>query len=125
MHQNFYNKQLRGFARNFRKDSTHSEIHLWTNILKNKQTGYTFLRQRSIDNFIADFMCRALKLIIEVDGYSHNFKYEEDVERDRKLLELGYKTIRFHDDEVMHDLENVERAIMHEIKEREKELQLF
>jgi very-short-patch-repair endonuclease len=70
-------------------------------------------------------MCRTLKLIIEVDGFSHNFKYEKDLERERKLLELGYKTIRFHDDEVMHDLDNVERAIMHEIKEREKELKLF
>jgi very-short-patch-repair endonuclease len=125
MSQNYYNKHLKNFARNLRNDSTVSEIHLWTKVLQNKQTGYTFLRQRPIDNYIADFMCRPLRLIIELDGYSHNFKYENDLERDKKLSELGYKTLRFHDDEVMKDLLNVERTIHLEIEKRKTDLNLF
>ncbi len=124
MHQNNYNKQLNGFARHLRKASTFSEIKLWSSLLKNKLTGYTFLRQRPIDNYITDFMCRKLKLVIEVDGYSHNFKYEEDIIRDERLAELGYKTLRFHDEEVMQNLENVERTIIFEMKERERLLNL-
>jgi very-short-patch-repair endonuclease len=42
--------------------------------------GFQFLRQRSIENFIADFMCKELNLIIEIDGYSHQFKNEDDID---------------------------------------------
>ncbi|MCX6182548.1 MAG: DUF559 domain-containing protein [Bacteroidetes bacterium] len=122
MSLSYYNKNLKGFARSLRHDSTLSEIRLWSEVLKNSQTGYAFLRQRPIEKYIADFLCRKLKLIIEVDGYSHNFKYEEDLKRDEELLKLGYKTLRFHDSEVMHDLMNVEKTIICEIEKREIEL---
>ena len=83
------------------------------------------MRQRPFHNYIADFMCRSLKLIIEIDGYSHNFKYEKDLERDRIAEELGFKTLRFHDEEVIRDIENVRRSILIEIKTREEEINLF
>ena len=56
-------------------------------------------------------MCKDLKLIIEVDGYSHNFKTEEDKLRDMKLAELGFTTLQFSDEQVMKDLTNVQRVI--------------
>lgn len=84
---------------------------MWCEVLSKGKTGYTFLRQRPIDNYIADFMCKELKLIIEVDGYSHNFKVDEDGERDKNLARLGYTILRLSDEEVMKDLANVERAI--------------
>ncbi len=124
MSHSFYNKNLKGFAQNLRTDSTLTEIILWTNVLKECKTGYPFLRQRPIGKFITDFMCRKLKLIIELDGYSHNFKHEEDIQRDIELEKLGYKTLRFHDEEVMQNIENVERTIIFEMKEREKLLNL-
>ncbi len=124
MSHSFYNKNLKGFAQNLRTDSTLTEIILWTNVLRDNKTGYPFLRQRPIGKYIADFLCRKLKLVIELDGYSHNFKHEEDVQRDIELQKMGYKTLRFHDEEVMQNLENVERNIIFEMKEREKLLNL-
>ena len=62
-------------------------------------------------------MCRELNLIIEVDGYSHNFKTEEDIERDRILAEFGFTTLRFSDEEVMKGLPNVQRTIENWIEE--------
>ena len=80
-------------------------------MLSKGKTGYTFLRQRPIGKYIADFLCKELQLVIKVDEYSHNFKTAEDVERDRELQALGYTTIRFSDEEVMKDLGNVKRVI--------------
>lgn len=57
-------------------------------------------------------MFKELKLIIEVDGYSHNFKTEEDQQPDKELAELSFTTIRFTDEEVMKDLPNVEHVIV-------------
>ena len=108
---NHYNQKLKPFAKAHRTDSTKAEVRLWCELLSKKKLGYSFLRQRSIHYFIADFMCRELNLIIEVDGYSHNFKTEEDIERDNKLAELGFTTLRFSDKEVMEDLPNVQRTI--------------
>lgn len=71
----YYNKNLKELARKLRKDSTKAEIRLWQELLQNKQMyGYAFLRQRPVMNFIADFMCKELMLIIEVDGYTHHFQ---------------------------------------------------
>ncbi len=82
--------------------------------------GYAFLRQRPVGNFIADFMCKELKLIIEVDGYSHNFKIEEDIARDKILTDLGYSVLRFTDEEILNDLPNVQRMLESWITERQK-----
>ena len=106
-----YNKNLKTFASTLRNDSTKAEVRLWCEVLSKGKTGYSFLRQRPVGKYIADFMCKELKLIIEVDGYSHNFKAEEDIQRDKALAELGYTVLRFHDEEVMKDLPNVQRVI--------------
>jgi len=52
-----------------------------------------------------------MKLIIEVDGYSHNFKTEADKKRDLDLAEFGFTALRFSDKEVMKDLPNVQRTL--------------
>ncbi|MBJ6118855.1 endonuclease domain-containing protein [Pontibacter sp. BT310] len=111
-HNNHYNQNLKPFARSLRKESTKAEIRLWCEVLSKGKTGYTFLRQRPVGNYIADFLCKELKLIIEVDGCSHNFKTEEDIKQDKDLEILGFTTLRFSDEEVMKDLANVERVIV-------------
>jgi very-short-patch-repair endonuclease len=118
---NNYNKSLKTFARENRKSSTKAEIRIWCELLKNKKMlGFQFLRQRPIDNYIADFLCKELNLIIEIDGYSHQFKFEEDINRDKKLNSLGFQTLRFTDDEVKNYITNVERAIIQWIEENKK-----
>src|SRR5438105_1649750 len=115
---NFYNKQLKPFAQTHRNDSTKAEIRIWCELLKNKKmSGYQFLRQRSIGNYIADFMCKELNLVIEIDGYSHQFKYEKDLERDKVISKLGFHTLRFTDDEIKNHITNVERTIVQWIEE--------
>ena len=64
---------LKEFARQLRNESTKGEVKLWTKLLHSKNTGYQFYRQFIIDKYIVDFVCRKLKLIIEVDGGSHFF----------------------------------------------------
>ncbi|MBC5772454.1 endonuclease domain-containing protein [Pontibacter sp. KCTC 32443] len=109
---NHYNQKLKPFAKALRKESTKAEVRLWCEVLSKGKTGFTFLRQRPIGNYIADFFCKELKLVIEVDGYTHNFKTEEDIKRDKEIAELGFTTLRFSDTEVMKDLPNVERVIV-------------
>ena len=102
-----YNKQLKPFAKELRADSTKAEIRLWCELLSKGKMGVSFLRQRPIGNYIADFLCKELKLIVEVDGYSHNFKTAEDAARDKELAALGFTVLRFTDNEIMQDLPNV------------------
>lgn len=108
---NHYNKKLKPLAKALRSDSTKAEIRLWSELLSKGKMGYSFLRQRPIGNYIADFMSKRLMLIIEVDGRSHNFKTEKDIERDKALATLGFTVLRFSDDEVMKDLPNVQRTL--------------
>ena len=69
-----YNKNLQKFANEHRKRMTKGEACLWKYVLRNrKMKGYQFRRQRPVLNFIADFICLDLLLIIEVDGISHEF----------------------------------------------------
>gem|GEM_PF-313511 len=111
----YYNKSLKMLARKLRNDSTKAEIRLWSELLRDKQTGYTFLRQRPVLHYIADFLSKDLKLIIELDGFSHEFEqqWKKDKERHKELEEAGFKILRFTDDEVMNDLRNVESEIMY------------
>src|SRR5699024_7983474 len=85
-----------------------------------KMMDYSFLRQRSVLNYIADFMCEELQLIIEVDGYTHENerKWYKDLDRQKELEEKGFTVLRFTDEEVMNDLKNVERTINRWIEDR-------
>jgi very-short-patch-repair endonuclease len=114
-----YNKKYKPLARALRKESTPGEIRLWTEVLRaGKFYGYQFNRQYALEGFIVDFICRKLKLIIELDGRSHQFKTEEDQERDKRLLEMGYVVLRFPEVEVMKDLANVIRTLERHLPER-------
>ena len=115
---NYYNKNLKSFARKHRNDSTKAEVKLWSEILsKKKMLGFQFLRQRPIDNFIADFFCKELKLIIETDGITHldESVIKKDEVKELRLRDLGYFLVRFQDEEVLTDIENVRLEIEHYI----------
>jgi very-short-patch-repair endonuclease len=73
-----YNPELKYLARELRKNMTLSEVLLW-NELKHKQIlGCDFDRQRPIGNFIVDFYCKELSLVIEIDGDTHMYRYDYD-----------------------------------------------
>ena len=71
--------------------------------------GYDFHRQKPIDNYILDFYCYELNLGIELDGYSHGFieVFQNDSRKILRMRKLGITVLRFSDDQVFNDMENV------------------
>lgn len=116
----YYNKDLREKARALRNNPTKAERRLWYEVLCRKQLlEYKFLRQRPVDYYIADFMCKELDLIIEVDGITHDYDdvQEKDLQRQKKLEALGFTVLRFSDWEVMNDLHGVITILENWIKD--------
>lgn len=117
-----YNKNLRSRAHKLRYTMTKAEACLWKYALRaGSMCGYTFRRQRPVLNYIADFMCKELMLVIEVDGITHQFEevIKKDKIRQTNLENAGFRVIRFTDDEVLKNMQDVRRAIEIVIKEIE------
>jgi very-short-patch-repair endonuclease len=112
-----YNTNLKQLARQLRNNSTPGEIKLWQE-LRNKQFhSYDFHRQKPLLNYIVDFYCAELELIIELDGRYHEAISEDDLERDNDLARFGLKILRFSEIEVMKDMFNVLRTLEAYLKE--------
>jgi len=118
----WYNPKPIPFARELRNHSTKSEIIFWLKIKGKAFYGYDFHRQKPIDNYILDFYCDALLLGIEIDGYSHQFLevFNKDTKKEKRMNELGVTVLRFSDEQVLKDMENVIRALEDYIYEFEK-----
>ena len=116
------NRELKAFAVKMRKNQTDEENKVWYQILKGRVP--KFHRQRIIGNYIVDFYCPKLKLIIEIDGYQHF--YEENREYDNKRTEylekLGYRVLRFENTDVNTDIEEVRYIINNVCEEKLKEI---
>jgi very-short-patch-repair endonuclease len=107
-----YNERLQPFANKLRKEMTKAEACLWKYVLRAGQMkGYQFRRQRPILNYIADFMCKELRLVIEVDGMTHDSKLEKDEHRTDELRQAGFNVFRFTDEEVLTNIQGVAREI--------------
>jgi very-short-patch-repair endonuclease len=109
-------------AKQLRNNMTDAEIILWE-YLRTKPLGYKFRRQHPIQQFIADFYCHSLQLIIEADGEIHQ-KIENkisDEERNKALNASGIKIIRFPNKEILNSMETVVAAIIAAIHEIESE----
>ena len=99
-------------ARKLRQNLTPAESRLW-DALKNKQLhGLRFRCQHPLHGFIADFYCPAHRLIVEVDGGIHDEQQDYDAARTERLEVLGYRVLRFGNEEVMGDLEGVLAGIL-------------
>ena len=112
-----YTKELKNFARANRKAGNLSEALLW-NELKQRKMGVQFKRQRPIGAYIADFYCEEINMVIEIDGWSHDNKYEYDQERDEYMKSLGIFVLRISDIDVKRDMNNVLIWIKHNIDNR-------
>jgi very-short-patch-repair endonuclease len=94
-------------ARELRQSMTPAERKLWLR-LRSAQLGAHFRKQHAVGRFIVDFYCASAKLVIEIDGDSHAAQVEYDAERTRWLQEhKGYRVLRFTNQEVVHNLEEV------------------
>lgn len=102
-----YRKDLVPKARWLRKNSTPGEIELWKGLKGKQILGYDFDRQKPIHNFIVDFYCQELRLAIEVDGNSHDYKVSSDEERQKQLEFLGVSFLRFSEFDAKHHTQSV------------------
>lgn len=120
-----YNKNLRPYAHKLRSSMTKAEAYLWKYVLKGgAMKGCIFRRQRLVLKYIAYFMCKELKLIIEVDGVKHQWEevIAKDIIRQKNIELAGFKAISFSDDEVLKDISNVIREIEIGVAELEAQM---
>jgi len=101
-------------AKSMRKSPTPAEEKLWQE-LRNRKLESKFRRQHPIGQFIADFVCIEEKLIVEVDGEIHDHQKEYDDGRTYMLEDIGYRVIRFSNDSVLNDINNVIEKIKTEL----------
>ena len=101
-------------ARGLRCNSTPPEQRLWSVLRGRRLAGLKFRRQEAIGPYFADFCCRERKLIVEVDGTSHEDKLQRDAQREAFLADQGYRVLRVTNQEVSEDLEAVARYIARE-----------
>ena len=106
-----YNQELKQRARELRKQGVLSEVLLWSQIKCRKMCGYQFMRQKPIGDYVVDFYCSKLKLIIEIDGESHDGRFSYDMQRQSFLESMGLIVLRFNDTDVKRDISNVLMAI--------------
>src|ERR1043165_6600985 len=115
-----YNKTLQPLASGLRLYGTKAEACLWKYVLRSRQLkGYEFRRQRPVLNYIADFMCKPLKLIIELDGGIHqdHLVARNDAIRQARLEEAGFTVLRFDNIMVLQRIGEVRIQLEHWIEE--------
>jgi very-short-patch-repair endonuclease len=101
---------------------TTTEGLLWNLTLKSKKTGFRFLRQKPIGEYIVDFYCSQLLLVVEVDGESHMYTEARDVRRSRYLESLGIRIVRYTNAQIYVELDYVLSHLMRTLAERVEEL---
>ena len=97
-------------ARELRREATPAERLLWRYLARG-QVGAKFSRQMPIGPYFADFLCRELMLVVEIDGFSHEMRQAADAVRTRAIEAAGYRVVRFTNADVLGDAEGVARAI--------------
>jgi very-short-patch-repair endonuclease len=99
-------QQYKHRRQELRKDQTEVEVLLWSHLRK-KQMGVVFHRQHSIGPYIVDFYCPKAHLIIELDGEQHKDNKEYDKERDDFLRNINNTVLRFWNNEISSNLDEV------------------
>ena len=98
-------------ARDLRNGATEAERLLWSRLRGRQLEGRKFSRQIAAEGFIADFACRELRLIVELDGGQHGVSFAADRSRDAKLVAAGWTVLRFWNSDVFQNLDGVLSAI--------------
>ena len=119
-----YNQNNVKYAKINRNNQTEEEWKMRNMVLKMDKTWYRFLRQKPIWNYILDFYCDKLKLGIEIDDQSHDWKRKEDEERTKYLNLLWIKIIRYSNSDINYRLEWVIIDLNNNLEQRKKELNI-
>jgi|694.fasta_scaffold01786_8 very-short-patch-repair endonuclease len=120
-----YNYKLISSAQENRNNPTKAESLFWNCLLKDKKSGYKFKQQKPIINFIADFYCSELLLVIEIDGDYHLEKRQVlyDELRTEELEKYNIKVLRYSNEEVIDDIEKLRLDLNMALKDRKQEIE--
>ena len=102
-------------ARALRREATPAERRLWAFVARN-QLGAKFSRQMPVGPWFADFLCRELALVVELDGFSHDVTPHRDAQRDAWMAERGFTVLRFANADVHGNVDGVVTAIRQEVE---------
>ena len=105
-------------ARELRQTQTPYETKLWQLLRARQLQGFKFRRQVPIGPYFADFCCRAAKLIVELDGNSHDEREAYDRERDAAITNDGWRVIRIRNRDLLKNEEGVWLSIEQLLKEK-------
>jgi very-short-patch-repair endonuclease len=96
-------------ARRLRRDETFAEKRLWEQLRNRQLAGVKFVRQAPVGPYVADFLCREHKLIVEVDGATHTADAEisHDAVRTAQLAGMGFSMLRLQNGEVIRGMDEV------------------
>jgi very-short-patch-repair endonuclease len=101
-------------AKELRREMTPAEKILWKHLKANRLNGLHFRRQQIVHGYYPDFYCHQHELIVEVDGGIHELQKEYDAEREEYLKSLGFRIIRFRNEEITKNLNGVLQRIVEE-----------
>lgn len=106
--------KLYEYGRELRQSTTEAEKILWEHLRNRKLKGLKFRRQHPIDKFVADFYCHEKNLIIELDGGVHDVKENKEYDANRTFMlnEIDITVIRFRNEEVINEIEEVLQKIV-------------
>ena len=104
--------QLLFRGRRLRRDSTFPERRLWSYLRGGRLCELKFRRQHAIGEFIVDFYCHEQRLVLELDGNSHIGQTQYDLVREDYLKAQNLRVLRFHNDDVLGDIEAVLKGIL-------------
>jgi very-short-patch-repair endonuclease len=102
--------KLRGRAKQMRSEQTEAEHRLWQLLRAHRFASHKFKRQVPVDFYIADFVCFAARLVIEVDGGQHSASV--DANRDAYLKAQGFRVLRIWNSDLLANEEGVAEAIL-------------
>jgi len=103
-------------ARALRRRSTRAELLLWRHLRNRQLGGFKFVRQEPIGSYFADFVCRDLCLVVEVDGGQHADS-AADATREGAMRALGYRTIRVWNNDVLGNIDGVLEMLKSQLEE--------
>jgi very-short-patch-repair endonuclease len=107
-------------ARELRQNPTDAERKLWAHLRLRQVHGHKFRRQRPIGPYIVDFVCLEERLVIEVDGSQHLERALLDARRDDYLESLGFRVLRFWDNQVLNETDAIIEVIAQVLEKREE-----
>ena len=103
-------------SRRLRRTSTDAELRLWYHLRDRRLNGHKFRRQHPIGHHFADFACVDRHIVVELDGGQHAQSRRFDDQRTQRLAELGWRVVRFWDDDVLLRADQVLEALLGELK---------